>query len=112
MKGHTVKVPQCKLKHLFKDSILPPTYLIGKLLFPTVVSDSAALEIVFQKSDLDWTIVRPPQLTDTPFAGKYRVRLGRLPRMGFKIGRADVAEYFVQAASDDTLIRKVVGVSN
>jgi hypothetical protein len=32
--------------------------------------------------------------------------------MGFKIGRPDVAEYFVQAASDNTLIRKVVGVSN
>ena len=97
---------------LFKDSIIPPTYLIGKLLFPTVVTDSAALEGIFQKSDLDWTIVRPPQLTDTPFTGSYRVRLGHLPRMGFKIGRADVAEYFVQAAADHTLIRKVVGLSN
>jgi putative NADH-flavin reductase len=97
---------------LFKDSIIPPTYLIGKLLFPTVVTDSAALEDIFQKSDVDWTIVRPPQLTDTPFTGKYRVRLGHLPRLGFKIARTDVAEYFVQAASDNTVIRKIVGVSN
>ena len=97
---------------LFKDSIIPPTYLIGKLLFPTVVTDSAALEGIFQKSDLDWTIVRPPQLTDTPFTGNYRVRLGHLPRMGFKIGRPDVAEYFVRAVADHTLIRKVVGLSN
>ncbi|WP_114207467.1 NAD(P)H-binding protein [Acidisarcina polymorpha] len=65
-----------------------------------MVTDSAALEGIFQKSDLDWTIVRPPQLTDTPFTGNYRVRLGHLPRMGFKIGRPDVAEYFVQAAAD------------
>jgi putative NADH-flavin reductase len=97
---------------LFKDSIIPPTYLIGKLLFPTVVTDSAALEGIFKKSDLDWTIVRPAQLTDTPFTGRYRVRLGHLPRMGFKIGRPNVAEYFVQAASDNALVRKVVGVSN
>lgn len=97
---------------LFKDSIIPPTYLIGKLLFPTVVADSAALEGIFHESDLDWTIVRPPQLIDTTFTGKYRVRIGHLPRMGFKIGRADVAEYFVRATSDNTLIRKVVGVSN
>jgi putative NADH-flavin reductase len=96
---------------LFKDSIIPPTYLIGKLFFPTVVADSAALEGTFQKSDLDWTIVRPPQLTDTTFTGKFRVRLGHLPRMGFKIGRPDVAEYFVQAASDNAVIRKIVGVS-
>ena len=97
---------------LFKDSIIPPTYLIGKLLFPTVVTDSAALEEIFQRSDLDWTIVRPPQLTDTVFTGKYRVRLGHLPRFGFKIGRADLAEYFLKAVSDKTLIRKIVGVSN
>ena len=97
---------------LFKDSIIPPTYLIGKLLFPTVVTDSAALEEIFQRRDLDWTIVRPPQLTDTVFTCKYRVRLGHLPRFGFKIGRANVAEYFLKSVSDKTLIRKIVGVSN
>jgi len=97
---------------LFKDSIIPPTFLIGKLFFPTVVSDSAASEAIFQESGLDWTIVRPPQLTDLPFTGKYRVRLGHLPRMGFKIGRPDVADYFVKAASDKLLIRKIVGISN
>jgi putative NADH-flavin reductase len=97
---------------LFKDSIIPPTYLVGKLLFPTVVTDSAALERIFQKSQLDWTLVRPPQLTDTSFSGKYRVRLGHLPRFGFKIARADVADYFIKAASDNTLVRKIVGVSN
>jgi putative NADH-flavin reductase len=96
---------------LFKDSILPPTYLVGKLFFPTVVADSAVLEGIFEASGLDWTLIRPPQLTNSTFTGKYRVRLGHLPRMGFKIGRADVAEYFVQAASDKALIRKIVGVS-
>src|SRR4030088_386513 len=49
---------------LFKDSIVPPTYLLGRLFFPAVVADSAAMEHVFQDSKLDWTIVRPPQLTD------------------------------------------------
>jgi putative NADH-flavin reductase len=96
---------------LFKDSIMPPTYLVGKLFFPTVVADSAAMEGIFEESGLDWTLIRPPQLSDSTFTGKYRVRLGHLPRMGFKIGRADVAEYFVQTASDNTLIRKIVGVS-
>ncbi len=96
---------------LFKDSIMPPTYLVGKLFFPTVVADSAAMEGIFEESGLDWTMIRPPQLSDSTFTGKYRVRLGHLPRMGFKIGRADVAEYFVQTASDNTLIRKIVGVS-
>ncbi len=97
---------------LFKDSIIPPTYLFGRLLFPSVVKDSAALERIFEESSLGWTIVRPPQLTDNPPTGRYRVRIGHLPRFGFKISRADVADYFVKAATQDSLIRKIVGVSN
>src|SRR5258705_13439997 len=78
---------------LFKDSIFPPAYLLGKILFPGIVADSDAMENVFKKSGLDWTIVRPPQLTDRPYTGNYRVREGHLPRFGFKISRADVADF-------------------
>ena len=59
---------------LFKDSIVPPAYLLGSLFFRGVVADSSAMEQVFRESQLEWTIVRPPQLTDKPYTGKYRVR--------------------------------------
>jgi putative NADH-flavin reductase len=49
---------------LFKDSIIPPAYLLGRLLFPSVVADAFAMEKLFRESGLDWTIVRPPELTD------------------------------------------------
>src|SRR5216683_1248469 len=52
---------------LFKDSIIPPAYLLGRLLFPGIVADSSAMEDVLTRSGLDWTIVRPPQLTDNPY---------------------------------------------
>jgi len=97
---------------LFKDSVIPPTHLIGRLLFPDVVSDSAAMERVFVQSNLDWTIVRPPQLTDGPFTGKYRVRLGHLPRFGFKVSRGDVADFFVESLDRTELRLQIVGVSN
>src|ERR1700704_1904643 len=48
---------------LFKDSIIPPAYLLGRMLFPGIVADSAAMEDVLKKSGLDWTTVRPPELT-------------------------------------------------
>jgi hypothetical protein len=64
---------------LFKDSITPPAYLVGRLFFPAIVVDAAAMERVFGESELDWTIVRPPRLTDKPHTGKYRVRDGHLP---------------------------------
>jgi putative NADH-flavin reductase len=97
---------------LFKDSIVPPTYLFGRLLFPGVVIDAAAMEQIVMESGLDWTIVRPPQLTDKPFTGKYRIRTGHLPCFGFNISRADVAHSFLKTVEDPASIRKIVGVSN
>jgi putative NADH-flavin reductase len=97
---------------LFKDSIVPPTYILGRLLFPGIVTDSSAMEGVFEKSGLDWTMVRPPQLTDKPYTGKYRVRQGHLPRFGFKISRADVAEFMIKTAEDPSTIHTIMGVCN
>jgi putative NADH-flavin reductase len=97
---------------LFSDSIVPPAYLLGRLFFPGVVADLSAMEQVFRKSELDWTMVRPPQLTDKPYTGKYRVREGHLPRFGFKISRADVADCFIKTVEDRATIGKVLGASN
>ena len=97
---------------LFKDSIIPPAYLLGRLLFPSVVADASAMEKLFQESGLDWTMVRPPELTDKPYTGKYRVREGHLPRFGFKISRADVADFMIKAAENHSSIGKIIGISN
>jgi len=97
---------------LFKDSIVPPTYLFGRLFFPTVVADASAMERIFEESGLDWTMVRPPQLTDKLYTGRYRVAAGRLPVFGFKISRADVADFMIKAAGDPSSIHKIIGVCN
>jgi len=57
-------------------------------------------------------MVRPPELTDKPYTGKYRVREGHLPRFGFKISRADVADFMIKVVEGRSSIRKVVGVCN
>ncbi len=97
---------------LFKDSIVPPTYVFGRLFFPGIVADASAMEQVFAGSQLDWTMVRPPQLTDNPYTGKYRVREGHLPRFGFKISRADVADFMVKSVENHFASRKIFGVSH
>jgi putative NADH-flavin reductase len=97
---------------LFRDSIVPPTYLFGRLFFPGVVVDAAAMERIFEGSGLDWTIVRPPQLTDKPRTGRYRVREGHLPRFGFNISRADVADCFLKTVEDRGSVGKILGASN
>ena len=96
---------------LFKNSIFPPAYVLGRLFFSGVVADASAMENVIQTSGVDWTIVRPPELTDKPFTGKYRVREGHLPNFGLSISRADVADFMVNAAADATTVGKIFGVS-
>ena len=97
---------------LFKNAIFPPAYLLGRLLFRQVVDDASAMERIFAGSQLDWTMVRPPELTDKPYTGKYRVREGQLPRFGFKISRADVADYMIKAAESRLSFGKIVGIAN
>ena len=110
-KTSTRRVVVESVAFLFKNSIIPPTYLLGRLLFPRLVADAAAMEQLFAESSLDWTMVRP-ELTNGPYAGKYRVREERLPMFGFKISRADVADYMIKAVEHRLSIRKIVGVSN
>jgi putative NADH-flavin reductase len=97
---------------LFKNSIVPPTYIFGRLFFPGIVMDASGMERALMKSGLDWTIVRPPRLTDKPLTGKYRARLGHLPRFGFNISRADVAHCVIKTVEDRASIGKILGLSN
>lgn len=97
---------------LFKDSIIPPTYLFGRLLFPSVVADASEMERIVTNSTLDWTMVRPPQLTDKPSSGKYRILEEHLPAFGFKIARSDVADFMIGCIEMQAFSRRVVGISN
>jgi putative NADH-flavin reductase len=97
---------------LFRGSIVPPTYLFGRLFYSGIVADSSAMERVFRQSELDWTLLRPPRLTDKPYTGKYRVREGHLPRFGFTISRADVAHFMIKAVENRLSIGKIVGLCN
>jgi putative NADH-flavin reductase len=96
---------------LFKDSVLPPTYLFGRLLFPSVVADATGMEQIFKGSELNYTLVRPPRLTNGPHTGNYRVCEGHLPRFGFTISRADVADCFLNVLDDPQTIKTVLGAS-
>ena len=96
---------------LFKDAVFPPAHLFGRLFFPSVVRDATEMENTFQKSALEWTLVRPPQLTNKPRTGKYRVVIGHLPPFGFNISRADVADFMIKAGENHASIQKIIGLA-
>jgi uncharacterized protein YbjT (DUF2867 family) len=72
------------------------------------MADQRAQERLLAASDLDYTIVRPPRLTDNPPTGKYRVLPDALPSSSRRISRADVADFMLQQLTDPRFHRRGV----
>jgi putative NADH-flavin reductase len=74
-------------------------------------ADMQAMEDRVLASSLEWTIVRPPRLTDWAHSGKIAASVEGNVRGSFSIGRADLADYLLRAAFDDSLDRTAVSVA-
>lgn len=64
-------------------------------------ADLVRMEDFLKTTALDWTIVRPPRLTDGPRTGRYQVRINEQFRTGaWLIARADAADFMVTRLAD------------
>jgi putative NADH-flavin reductase len=93
-------------------------FLIRNLLGPLVkaalrkpYADLALMEDVLRNSGLDWTVVRPPRLTNGPLTGIYRTARDQNLRRGLFISRADVAHLMLRVLEQPETIRHAVGVA-
>jgi putative NADH-flavin reductase len=75
-------------------------------------ADLALMEDVLHESSLDWTVVRPPQLTDKPLTRDYRVAYEQNLRGGSKISRADVAHCMLCALREPGTIGRTLGIAD
>ena len=80
--------------------------LFQPLLLRNVYADKDRQEAVIKTSGLDWTIVRPTILTNTPATGKLRATTDLSQIHGGKISRADVARFVVEQVTADTWLRQ------
>src|SRR5438876_10426869 len=69
--------------------------------------DSLAMEEIVQASDLDWTIARPPRLTQKK-ESNYRSREDAAPKMGLAVSRKAVAPFMLDAIEQQKHFRKIV----
>lgn len=99
----------------------PPgeSWLNRRILFPVIgrllrgiYGDLAVLEDQLIRSDLEWTVVRPPRLTNGPLTGKYRSVVGANVPRATTVSRADVAHCMLAALDDPATIRRPIGVAN
>lgn len=66
--------------------------------------DKETMEQLIRASDTDWTIVRPPALTNGRQAGGYRCGPDLKIGITSRISRADLAAFLLKAAMDGTFV--------
>ena len=86
--------------------------LFLKYLLKDVYADKSKMEEIITHSDLKWTVVRPGRLLDKELTEKYRVE-NKLFK-GIKISginRADVADFLIKQAENQTELKKYVAIA-
>ncbi len=73
------------------------TRFVLQPLLRNTFSDMLRMEALVKKSELKWTIVRPPRLIDRNLSGRYRVALNDHVRHPLTIGRDDLAHFILKA---------------
>ncbi len=81
-------------------------WLIAHTILRHPFADQAAQERFLAASDIDYTIVRPPRLTNGPHTRNYRVVPDALPPGGHRISRADTAHFMLQQLTDPRFHRQ------
>ncbi len=88
---------------------------VNKFFFATVLKsardDHESQEDAVKESGLDWTIIRPSGLVDTPRTGIYDFG-ENIPAKTSRIARADVADLILKELEQTTNIGKALTISN
>jgi len=81
------------------------TGVIGKTLY----DDMRRMETLVQSSDVDWVIVRPSGLFETPAVTEYRVAESHV--QGHFTSRADLADVLLRQLTEDRFVHKALAVA-
>jgi len=79
-------------------------------LFKYIYADMLLMEKMLGKSDLDWTIIRSPRLTNNKRIGKYRIAINKHLKNLSSISRADLADYIITHLNDKNTFKARVEV--
>lgn len=85
--------------------------LLLKTISRNVYEDMVETVRLVRESDLDWTIVRAPMLTDDPMTGKVEPAwVGK--GLGMRLTRGDLAAFLLAQLDDDAYLRQAPALSN
>ena len=73
------------------------------------MAGSGTMEQIVAASNLDWTIVRPPRLTNGPLTARYQIADNCFPSGKRTLSRADVAHFLLDELHQRAHLRQIVG---
>lgn len=85
--------------------------MLGNLLKHTI-ADKRRMEEVVRASGLEWTIVRPPMLTNGPRTGAYRSAIDRNVRGAMRASRADLADCILRCLAAHEPLNAAISIGN
>ena len=100
------------------DSIRYNPWYFTKFILPyfmkwlkVVIDDKNRMEPIIMNSELDWTIVRCPNIVDKPAKGTYRATLdGKGLKLSITLG--DMAKFMVRQLTDANFSKQAPSISN
>ncbi len=115
MKENGVKRFICQTSLGFGDSkeVLPwyMKYLIVPFVLKNAFKDHELQEAVIEESNLDYTIVRPGNMTNGKRTGNYKHGFEPTEKIKLKVSRADVAHFMLNQIDNEEYLRKKAGIS-
>ena len=119
MKKYGVERFICQTSLGFDDSeiILRNTpFIFRKIIVPfllkTTFAEHAIQEKYITQSDLNWTIVRPGNMTNANLSGHYKHGFAYSDKsVTVKIARADVAHFMLEQLGSNNYHRRITGIS-
>jgi putative NADH-flavin reductase len=80
-------------------------------MFRAITAEHERQLAALRASQLDWVAVCPPEITDGPATGRYRIAADALPAGGVRVSKADLAEFMVGQLADDAYLGQAVGIA-
>jgi putative NADH-flavin reductase len=84
---------------------------VGQIIYKEPYKDMRLMEKILENANLEWTIVKPPALTNKVKTGTYRLGINEHISRPLSISRADLAHFMLSSIDDSKTFRAKVEIA-
>ena len=86
-------------------------YIVQKIL-KHMYDDLRLMERLIKESDTNWTIMRPPRLTDKPATAEYRFASNWCGKICLRMPRADLAHFMINNIANEATYQATIEIGH